>query len=155
MNIDYIKENYSMNTKIVFKSISSKLAKKLFLFAITHKILDTITINGVKYTLNYVSWHGRFNSVSVYFSARNRLYRISDHWSFIYGRGGAKLTSCGSFGKKPCNWTLTGPEQWFDISGVNHKYGWYDEYFRYGSYIWDSGRLEGGYTEWSRIKKNH
>lgn len=153
MNKQFILENYSANTQIIFKSIKCSIAKKLFLFAIEHTTGETIVINSIKYTLNYKSFHGAFNSCSIYFTARNRLYRISDHWSDIGGRGGAKLTSCGWFGKKPCHWTITGPEEYFDVQGVNHDYSWTDKYNFTQKYTWDSGRLECGYVELRKIRR--
>jgi len=154
MNTKNIKYSYSENTTIVFSSLKREIAKKLFLFAISHNEGQTLVINGIKYTLNYKSFHGRFNSCSVYFFARNRLYRISDHWSDIGGRGGVKLTSCGWFGKKPCYWTITGPEQYFDIQDVNYTYSWTDEYQHTRKYTWNAGRLEGGYVELRNIRRN-
>ena len=154
MNINHTKEYYPFGTKITFTAISAKIAKKLFIFALYHRYgIYEIKINGVTYSLEYVSFHGRFNSVSVYFSARNRLYRISDHWSYIGTRGGSRLTSCEKFGKGGNEWTLTGPDNAFDINGISRHYIWRNpDTNAWESHIWDNGRLEGGYVEWRNIK---
>lgn len=153
MNIDFTKEYYPFGTTITFTSISSKIAKKLFLFAVFHKYgQHDIKINGITYSLEFVSFHGRFNSVSVYFSARNRLYRISDHWSYIGTRGGSRLTSCTKFGKGGNEWTLMGSDNSFDVKDIRHDYIWRNpDTDAWGSYTWDHGRLEGGYVEWRKI----
>lgn len=156
MNTDLAYEMYPYGTKIVFQSISSKIAEKLFRFAVDHEYGETLTINGVKYRLDFVSYHGRFNSVSMYFIARNRLYRISDHWSFIGSRGQSKagngLTSCSTFGKGGNNWTLKGPDQSVLISDKIIRYYWTDSYGKTSKYTWQNRRVEGGYVEWRRIE---
>ena len=138
---------YHLGTKIVFQSISKRIAEKLVEFAATHKVGEIIKINGVEYKLDHVSLNGRYACASVYYLSRNRLIRVSDHWSAIqrgFAPAKSEIQSLKGVGKIATSWwQLVGDDQSF-VPTVEFKTQRYD-------IDWDCGT-----TTWSTINiKNH
>lgn len=135
-------------TNMRFHSIPATLAKKLLKYALDATRGDVITINGVEYTFDSISINMRFYCISVYFVARGRFYRISDHWSFVRGRF---VKSVGRLGQTRNAWTLDGQDNSFKFKGEadnNARKAVYRRTFEF------EGTFEGGYCP-RRERKFH
>lgn len=81
----YFVREFQEREVAVFKEIDSNLAYTLLNFASYKNLGKTIDINGVNYTLDYISMHrrgfGGSRGLSVYFTVGRSVIRISDHWS--------------------------------------------------------------------------
>lgn len=124
MNKEQVLKLYPLGTKITFQSISKKVAEKLVEFAATNKVGETIKINGVAYELLHLSINGRYASVSIYFKSRNRLIRISDHWSAIqrgFAPSKSEIQPLKGVGRiATCFWQLVGDDQSFVPDVIFH-----------------------------------
>lgn len=106
-----------------------------------------IIINGVKYKFMGASVNKSWHSISLYFTARNRKIRISDHWCKPDGqnnwnrgtaRGSKNLSRCRSIGYSYAG--LQGQDESFVFADDAHRFqgeGW--DPWTIGSRVFEGG----------------
>lgn len=124
MKKSYAGTIYPSNADITFTTLPRSVAIKLWEFAhsiytgrISGEAPHRIVVNGVVYTLHHISCNKCWECTSVYYKYRNRLCRVSDHWTS--GRHGG-TTHCPTIGKH--FWSLRGTDESF-LSGVEWSEG--------------------------------
>jgi len=162
MRKETVFKNYAFGSEIEFNSLPKAIAAKLYAFAAVSSIGDTIKINRVPYVLDYISVNGKYDCVSVYFRSRNRLVRVSDHWSAIQRGFASKNTMpLKGIGKvAACWWRLVGADQSFIAPcQITHgktlytrdEYGYVESRF-VETTISANRKIEGGWVSLRNIK---
>ncbi len=158
-------QRHSTSTSAVFNSLPKGVAQRLLRFALTKLradatydgIIDTeskwfhadgeIAINGVEYKLIGASANDRWESLSLYFLARGRKIRISDHWcrpdgQKSWNRGTARnaknMGVCRSIGYSYAG--LIGNDESFVVTDKETRFGPYrSESWTLGSRVFEGG----------------
>lgn len=87
-----------------FREIPTAVARELIGFIDRRNIGKSLEIDGVSYTLDYISHNSsafwRSRGLSVYFRTRRSVIRISDHWSSSNGFERSRKLNCGPISGK-------------------------------------------------------
>lgn len=159
-------QRHSTSTSAIFNSLPKGVSEKLLRFALTtmrreaYEVIETdskwfradgeITINGVKYKFIGASANDSWESLSIYFTTRNRKIRISDHWCRPNGQknwnrgtahGSENLHACRSIGYSYAY--IVGKDEHFVITDKKTKFGSVNSY---GSWTLKSRVFEGGWV---------
>lgn len=109
-----------------FKPIDPALAKKLLAFVGRPNLGHAVEIDGVTYTLVYISQNSsaffRSRGLSVYFKTGRSIVRISDHWSESIGNDRSRKLNCGSISGKI--WVMAGATARIEFGKYAGKYPW-------------------------------
>lgn len=108
MNIEKSKNCYPHGTDAVFVSVPAKLGRLLVIHGIKR---ESFKMNNVEYVFKHYSYNWDFESLSIYYTARGRLYRVSCHWCNERTGG---TTACPHMGKN--HWFLKGTNNGFYVS---------------------------------------
>lgn len=159
-------QRHGTSTSAMFHSLPKGVSKRLLRFALTNLSADTydgiidtnskwfradgeITINGVKYKFIGASANDSWESLSLYFTARGRKIRISDHWCKPVGlkswnRGTARaaknISKCRSIGYSYAY--IVGNDESFVVTDKNTRFGAYS----FASWKLKSRVFEGGWV---------
>lgn len=163
-------QRHGTSTRAIFNSLPKGVSKHLLqfglkqMFVVNNACFDDkyfhadgeIVINGVKYKFVGASANKNWHSISLYFTARNRKIRISDHWCKPDGQsnwnrgtatGSKNLGQCRSIGYSYAG--LRGRDESFVLEDDAHEFqgtGW-DGNWTIGSRV-----FEGGWVPLRKIK---
>ncbi|MSS45276.1 hypothetical protein FYJ43_04290 [Cutibacterium sp. WCA-380-WT-3A] len=105
-----------------FTQIDNALARTLLAFVDRRNIGKAITIDETNYVLDYISQstnasrHSR--GLSVYFTVRRSVIRISDHWSESHGYPASRKLNCGAI--DTAYWVINNDPAHGTISSTYH-----------------------------------